>query len=122
MGKGFAILLLGVLLGCIGYSYFSCSRGVSILSVETNVARQFKQQWNEKKEQSDNRYIKDVKLGKFYIPGGTTNPYVEVIVFWSDSTGYTSSPVVRIGESAFAISYEVPKTQQNLNAIVKLEK
>lgn len=110
--------LLPLLLFGIVVSIISCSRNSApgIAEVDAAITKQFKNQWDLKKDKEDARYIKSVHLGKFYDPG-SGHLYVEIEVEWNDVLSIASSPIVPLENLGSAISYEVPNTKQALDAI-----
>lgn len=116
------VLIIGLILGVSGAHLLSRPpRDMTSTDVEAAITDQFKQQWNEKKDTGDNRSIKKVRLGKIYASPGSDNAYTEIWVYWNDVTSITSTPIVHLTNSAFAVSYEVPNTKQNLNAVVSVK-
>jgi len=105
-------------------AFTSCSRNVTptISDIEASLESQFKQQWDQKKDESDKRYIKAVHVGKFYQPNGSGSNYVELEILWNNTHLFTSSPIIPLGNSAIGISFEVPYTKQNLSAIVAVKR
>lgn len=97
-----------------------CSRqSVTIGDLDASLAKQFKQQWRAKKDPADQRVIKDARLGRFYTSGNCN--YVEIEVVTNGARLFSASPIVPLGK-AFAVSFEVPETRQNLNAVIGVER
>lgn len=100
-----------------------CSRpSTTISDVDASLTRQFKQQWQEKKEALDKRVIKEAHIGKFYNPSGNQSFCAEIEIVTDDARIITGSPIVPLGGSSFGVSFEMPQTKQNLNAIISLHR
>ncbi|MFZ4775293.1 MAG: hypothetical protein ACOYM3_08030 [Terrimicrobiaceae bacterium] len=108
-----------LLLLFIAFFFTGCSRhSASISDMDDALTRQFKFQWQQRKDPLDKRIIKEVHIGRFYKPTGNEAFYAEIEVLTEDKRIITGSPLVPLGDSSVAVSFAMPDNGPSLNAII----
>jgi hypothetical protein len=112
-----------VILACCAALLPGCSRHSkpTIADIDSALLAQFRTQWREKRPPEDRRDIEEVHIGQFYRPSGSDLSYVELEVVMGGQRIVSGSPIVLLGTSTFGISFEIPATQERLNAVVRLD-